>query len=293
MIINSVLGVRMDGWVLCGTVFYDVKNHTLSRIDGSISSISLNIREVLLLDALLRGETDKRALIDSVWPATVVSDSSYHKLLFELRTNLQAIGLPASTIKTIPRRGCRLSISALAVTNEDIVRQPRDTSHKDLPDCESTFNNKNNLGGMDNVGNVESSEFQAPILEKIECATPLSESDLLCPTTEKLDSLEHNTFTLFNVIKVLCCCVTAALLSLAVYRSMFLSDGFSINISHIANNNGKKLYSMNESAIVWSDELVNKPFSFGFHYVSSDASSYFLCNKTKVLKCENYIFLQH
>lgn len=67
--------------------------------------IHLRNTENLLLLCLLGGLEEKRDIIKSVWPATIVTDSSYYKLIFDLRNQMSAVGLDQNIIKTIPRRG--------------------------------------------------------------------------------------------------------------------------------------------------------------------------------------------
>ena len=86
-----------------GQITFCTLNDFLQPRDGS--PIKLRHLEKLLLQALLNHVSDKREIIQYVWPKTVVSDGSYHKLVFDLRKQLDLVGLDPSTIKTIPRRG--------------------------------------------------------------------------------------------------------------------------------------------------------------------------------------------
>ncbi|MGR2661721.1 winged helix-turn-helix domain-containing protein [Chromobacterium haemolyticum] len=69
--------------------------------------IILKYNEALLLKLLLSGLFEKNELIENVWGKTIVTDSSYHKLVFDLRAQLEKSGLDPKIIKTIPRRGCQ------------------------------------------------------------------------------------------------------------------------------------------------------------------------------------------
>lgn len=71
--------------------------------------VKLRHLEKLLLQALLSKITDKREIIQYIWPKTVVSDGSYHKLVFDLRKQLNLAGIDPTLIKTIPRRGLAYS----------------------------------------------------------------------------------------------------------------------------------------------------------------------------------------
>ncbi|MFC4489762.1 transcriptional regulator [Chromobacterium sp.] len=74
---------------------------------GDQEKIILKYNEAQLLKLLLSGLFEKNELIDKVWGKTVVTDSSYHKLVFDLRAQLEKSGLDPKIVKTIPRRGCQ------------------------------------------------------------------------------------------------------------------------------------------------------------------------------------------
>ena len=56
---------------------------------GDQEKIILKYNEAQLLKLLLSGLFEKNELIDKVWGKTVVTDSSYHKLVFDLRAQLE------------------------------------------------------------------------------------------------------------------------------------------------------------------------------------------------------------
>ncbi|WP_434627015.1 winged helix-turn-helix domain-containing protein [Chromobacterium sp. CV08] len=62
--------------------------------------------ECELLHCLLNGITDKKEIISTVWPDTVVGNGSYNKTIFDLRSQLKQVGLDAPLIKTVPRKAC-------------------------------------------------------------------------------------------------------------------------------------------------------------------------------------------
>ncbi|WP_440974375.1 winged helix-turn-helix domain-containing protein [Pseudomonas koreensis] len=81
-------------------------NTTQDRLQPRMGEpVKLRYLEKLLLQALLSNVNDKREIIQYVWPKTIVSDGSYHKLVFDLRKQLSLSGLDSALIKTIPRRG--------------------------------------------------------------------------------------------------------------------------------------------------------------------------------------------
>ncbi|MCD4506096.1 hypothetical protein LQR30_18570 [Chromobacterium piscinae] len=90
-----------------GQANFDPLNGTLQKNDGPI--VKLRHTESLLLQCLLKKINNKREIIDFVWENMVVAEGSYHKLVFDLRSQFLAAGLDATLIKTIPRRGLMYS----------------------------------------------------------------------------------------------------------------------------------------------------------------------------------------
>ncbi|BEV71090.1 MULTISPECIES: hypothetical protein [unclassified Paludibacterium] len=88
-----------------GQVIFDAREDCLIFADGRQHRLSHP--EGLLLRCLLTAQHDKRQIIETVWPGSVVTDSSYHKLIHDLRKQFSQQGLAPENIKTIPRRGCR------------------------------------------------------------------------------------------------------------------------------------------------------------------------------------------
>ncbi|WP_141111393.1 winged helix-turn-helix domain-containing protein [Chromobacterium haemolyticum] len=87
-----------------GLVVFDAAASVLKK--NGAPPLQLRHTEMLLLRCLLDGVSDKRNIIDFVWPNMVVSEGSYHKLIFDLRKKFIEVGLNPELIKTIPRRGC-------------------------------------------------------------------------------------------------------------------------------------------------------------------------------------------
>lgn len=89
------------------SIIFDTEDGTLSA-DGH-PPVSLKHNESLLLQFLINGITEKNDLIARIWDKTAVTDSSYHKLIFELRNQLEKAGADPKIIRTIPRRGCHFA----------------------------------------------------------------------------------------------------------------------------------------------------------------------------------------
>ncbi len=91
-------------WIIENSIIYDCSEGVLQTDDGK--RVDLKYNENILLNQLVSGVFDKHALMEAVWGKVIVTDSSYHKLIFELRGQLERIGLDPKLIKTVPRRGC-------------------------------------------------------------------------------------------------------------------------------------------------------------------------------------------
>lgn len=107
--------------LLEGRVYFCSKKRCLSYNDKTLS-ISENESRLLLL--LSDGELhNKNEIINKVWfeRGIVVTDSSYYKLIRQLRNSLANFDIPMSTIKTLTRTGiCYVgSISANVDSKED------------------------------------------------------------------------------------------------------------------------------------------------------------------------------
>ncbi|MEN3813531.1 hypothetical protein ABH309_21110 [Chromobacterium piscinae] len=89
---------------LCEHFLFDSVSQTLHSQNDVQAHLSY--RTAILLTLVLQGETSKRVIMDTIWRGGDVGDGSYHKLIFELRNQLQSIGMDPDVIKTLPRRGC-------------------------------------------------------------------------------------------------------------------------------------------------------------------------------------------
>lgn len=91
-------------WIIEHNIIYDYTEGVLEASDGR--KVDLKYNENVLLSKLVNGFFEKHALMEAVWGKLIVTDSSYHKLIFELRAQFERIGLDPKLIKTVPRRGC-------------------------------------------------------------------------------------------------------------------------------------------------------------------------------------------
>lgn len=269
----------MGAWVLANSIFFSVVEQSLISLDGS-KAVPLSIREVLLLDALLKNETDKRRLMSIVWPNTVVSDSSYHKLLFELRANLQLMGLPPTIIKTIPRRGCVINIVAASVDEAEL---------KNLMYSDDLMMSADISGKKTDV-------VCFPLEVEAEGAN-LSKTGSLHSEGLNVDSPRNSNLLYFNDFiykrkNIALVSVISVVLSFFVY-SITVSHGDISKYRFISvSNEGRHLFALNKAAAVWDSNILNNFFEIGFHYLDSTGSVYYLCDKD-FNKCENYSFSLH
>lgn len=265
----------MCAWVLADSIFFSVVEQSLIAFDGS-KTVPLSIREVLLLDALLKNETDKRRLIEIVWPNTIVSDSSYHKLLFELRANLNLMGLPPTIIKTIPRRGCAINVAAVLVDESEIKK----------------------LKFPIYAQNVENSFVENEAEHDTVCSSEHVNRDLVTvvkPENSLYMSKKYNgkIFEVFFKQKYTVFFSVASIIFSLILFFVIVTLGEMPKYKAVEKTNKNvRFYSLNKSAVAWSDNVIDKSFSIGFYYADSYESVYFLCDKD-YSKCENHVFLLH
>jgi DNA-binding winged helix-turn-helix (wHTH) protein len=82
-------------------------NARVGQLKSATAVVALNFRESILLRLLLDDRVRKQTVIDAAWGdnGVVVTDASYHQLVRSLRKKFEEIGLPAQSIKTLPRFG--------------------------------------------------------------------------------------------------------------------------------------------------------------------------------------------
>jgi cholera toxin transcriptional activator len=95
---------QSSGIYLEKDIFFNA--HAEQLVSGT-ATVSLNFRESILLRLLLVDRVKKQAVIDAAWGdnGVVVTEASYHQLVRSLRKKFEEIGLPAQSIKTLPRFG--------------------------------------------------------------------------------------------------------------------------------------------------------------------------------------------
>jgi DNA-binding winged helix-turn-helix (wHTH) protein len=94
--------------------------------NGKIRNLTLN--QFRLLECLLQGKGRKNEIVDYVWLVNniVVSDGSYHQLIFQTRAIFDSIGLSGGMIKTFPRYGVKLVNYSADETLSDSDEQTND-----------------------------------------------------------------------------------------------------------------------------------------------------------------------
>src|SRR3990167_1040745 len=117
---------------------YSPRESTITRADGGC--VHLTRTENSLLNCLLLHAESKDEIIATVWKSAVVSESSYYKLIHDLRDKFDKAGLSKNFVKTVPRRGCILTVDALPfLTKEEAFNSLCFLLELESPD---TSNNK-------------------------------------------------------------------------------------------------------------------------------------------------------
>ncbi len=90
--------------LLCGQVVYDPLKRTLSR---GKRTVNLSENESCLLKLLLLKTNSKREVMHEIWEkrGTMVTESSYYKLVRQLRQSFKKVELDENLIMTLPRIG--------------------------------------------------------------------------------------------------------------------------------------------------------------------------------------------
>ncbi|QIB19493.1 hypothetical protein G3M73_09980 [Escherichia coli] len=112
-------------FLLDGRVLFDSARMTLSRQE---KIVRLSESECHLLLAFWLGLYKKEEIINYVWKnrSGCVSESSYYKLINQLRNNFNRVGLHASDIVTHPRVGISLSITLTSADEMCDLQQQND-----------------------------------------------------------------------------------------------------------------------------------------------------------------------
>lgn len=102
-------------------VIFDSAKMTLTNGD---KIIKISESETNLLLAFYRGIYKKEDIINFVWKnrAGCVSESSYYKLINQMRNNFVLVGLNAADIVTRPRIGVSLSLALEPIKKEPTPR---------------------------------------------------------------------------------------------------------------------------------------------------------------------------
>lgn len=108
--------------ILSDHVVYDSLKRTLSR---GKKTVNLSENESCLLKLLLTKTSSKREVMYEIWEkrGTIVTESSYYKLVRQLRLSFKKIELDDSLIMTLPRigilyTGTKLEAKSSSLNNE-------------------------------------------------------------------------------------------------------------------------------------------------------------------------------
>lgn len=108
--------------ILSDNVVYDPLKRTLSR---GKKTINLSENESCLLRLLLNKTSSKREVMHEIWEkrGTIVTESSYYKLVRQLRLSFKKMELDENLIMTLPRigilyTGTKFEVKSIPVNNE-------------------------------------------------------------------------------------------------------------------------------------------------------------------------------
>ncbi|MDV5227702.1 hypothetical protein RZ760_017375 [Providencia rettgeri] len=102
--------------ILSDHVVYDSLKRTLSR---GKKTVSLSENESCLLKLLLNKTSSKREVMYEIWEkrGTIVTESSYYKLVRQLRLSFRKMELDENLIMTLPRIGILYTGTKLETKN--------------------------------------------------------------------------------------------------------------------------------------------------------------------------------
>ncbi|WP_141111401.1 winged helix-turn-helix domain-containing protein [Chromobacterium haemolyticum] len=207
--------------------------------------VILRHAESLLFNCLLNGINEKREIIDHVWPNTIVTEGSYHKLIFELRKQLTEVGISQNQIKTIPRRGCTLTgeIQTLEDLRFDNI-EDFDWSIINKSDNTEKKPSQNTL--PDKLQNIKSQEKNTPKIAILS----IKKRQLILPTV---------SFLIGGAIS-------------------WAYDHTHKTIYHEKNEKGGKIIWISSKN---KDTPYHEEPSLIYAYQSKNIESYYICKKTK------------
>ncbi|MBF1996225.1 winged helix-turn-helix domain-containing protein [Serratia symbiotica] len=119
----------LDAILLSNGVVFDPLKRTLAQ-DQTQTIVTLSENEVCLLKMLLtRTCNNKREIMHEVWEkrGLIVTESSYYKLVRQLRISFEQANLDGNLIKTLPRIGITyvgtncITVSSSSVSNEEKI----------------------------------------------------------------------------------------------------------------------------------------------------------------------------
>lgn len=110
--------------ILSENVIFNPLKRTLSQAD---TTVTLSENETCLLKMLLTKTCSKREVMHEIWEkrGVIVTESSYYKLVRQLRTSFKRASLDASLITTLPRIGILYSGSKEITTLDSVENQKK------------------------------------------------------------------------------------------------------------------------------------------------------------------------
>ncbi|WP_146042057.1 winged helix-turn-helix domain-containing protein [Chromobacterium sinusclupearum] len=221
-----------------GRAIFCARTGTIRLKEGD--TYSLKKTEALLLECLLNKIEGKRQIMDTVWPSVIVTDNSYHRLIFDLRRQFSLIGLDQHNIKTIPRRGCIYTGSSTVFHNEaDACASWTLAFNSNLPIAPYT---------------KSESQGDSPQLDEFS-------KELIVFHEEKLPC---NWFAMLSIIIFILGCGFGAGLILAKNLIFFHPVSFRENIWLVNTDNAPRKFNDSKESLIF---FTNNP----------RAESYFLC----------------
>lgn len=115
--------------ILSDNVIFNPLKRTLSQAD---TTVTLSENETCLLKMLLKKTCSKREVMHEIWEkrGVIVTESSYYKLVRQLRTSFKQASLDASLITTLPRIGILYSGSKEITTTDSVQNKKKGIIHK-------------------------------------------------------------------------------------------------------------------------------------------------------------------
>ncbi|MGL4604940.1 MAG: winged helix-turn-helix domain-containing protein [Iodobacter sp.] len=285
----------MKIYYIAGTVVFDFKNEKLitEKLD-----VSLRHNEALFLNLLLNGIEMKEDLISKVWSNGATSESSYYKLVHDLRRSLDSVGLP-DVIKTIPRKGFRF-VGGFVEINDIAEVFPSRGAAAEQQDGEA-LSEVNSAFDSSLAVHIEPGDLERDIKESVfNSEVNAGEKNKVFEETiefdSKLTSLPVSTYKKQNIMYKRWANTTVYLYSVCLfffavapyYFAKKMTDTGKMTFEH---KNGVRWVHIGGKEI----SKINIGKDAGSVYIrnSQTGQTIYICNKLKAYdSCESYYFLR-